>query len=32
MPYEMLPKEEDGKVNDYLEEESEITTQRYAIV
>ena len=32
MPYETLPKEEDGKFIDYLEEDSEIPTQRYAIV
>jgi hypothetical protein len=29
---ESFPKEEDGKVVDYLEEDSEIPTQRYAII
>lgn len=32
MPRETLPKEEDGQVIDYLEEDAEIPTQRYAIM
>jgi hypothetical protein len=32
MPRETLPKEEDGQVVDYLEEDPEIPTQRYAIM
>lgn len=32
MPRETLPKEEDGQVIDYLEEDAEIPTQRYAII
>lgn len=32
MPRETLPKEEDGQVIDYLEEDPEIPTQRYAIM
>jgi hypothetical protein len=32
MPRETLPKEEDGQVVDYLEEDPEIPTQRYAII
>jgi hypothetical protein len=32
MPRETLPKEEDGQVIDYLEEDTEIPTQRYAIM
>jgi len=32
MPREMLPKEEDGQVIDYLEEDPEIPTQRYCIM
>jgi hypothetical protein len=32
MPRETLPKEEDGQIVDYLEEDPEIPTQRYAIM
>jgi hypothetical protein len=32
MPRELLPKIEDGEVVDYLEEDAEIPTQRYAIM
>jgi hypothetical protein len=32
MPRETLPKEEDGQVVDYLEEDPEVPTQRYAIM
>jgi len=32
MPREVLPKEEDGEMIDYLEEDTEIPTQRYAII
>ena len=32
MPREVLPKVEDGEVVDYLEEDTEIPTQRYAIM
>jgi hypothetical protein len=32
MPREELPKMEDGQVVDYLDEDPEVPTQRYAII